>query len=1309
MTFGRVVGSPGVFDKGMDVGVFESKLTNFFLANSIECDAKRRAVLLCSVSEEVYAVIFSLCFPGSPDATEYGLLMKSMRNYFGPITEPCFAARHRFYRAKQRRCESVHRWGARVKNLASKCSFSSESTTVIRDVFVVGTTPGPVRDRLLEEDASNVEVTFSFLMDIATIAEATMNYKSGLKKETAGLMYRKKWNKPGLKEKRTSREAPKKFNGKCGICDRSNHARKDCRYKNYNRNSCDTKYHSSNTHKVGKKENKDNNKINTFVANNNFGSNTVNYRFADTLFSMIDRNSQSSKIKPYTVELIVENNNVKFEIDTGSQHSVISKKLYRQLFSYIKIHKNDVSLSDYVGNNIKPIGKIVVNSEYQNNKFSMCIYVINNGGPPLIGRNDMHNVKSDSGFNIENNETLEDIIGMYNGLFKNEIGTFNRYEISLNIKPGAVPKFYKSRSIPLALKGKVETEIDRLVENNILVPVDHSRWATPIVPIFKPDGTVRICGDYKLTINPVLEGTKCPPSKIEHLYADIKGSKYFSTINLKDAYRQMVVKESDRKYTTISTHKGLFVYTRNPFGIKFSAEEFQKIMKTSTAGIEGVGLFHDDIIVAGSSISEHNSRLHKLLNVLLDSGIRIKCKKCTFLQQSVEYLARRIDENGLHALTKHTDAIENIAVPENKKILKSFLCLVSYYAKFIPTSADILKPLNILLRNGIKWEWSPDCDSAFRKIKQILISKPVLAHYDHKLPIKLVVNSSSLALGAILSHIYSDRTERPVAYASKSLSEAECKFSQIEKEGLAIMFGIKHFHDYLYGRKFLLETDHKPLLYIFGDKKGIPIYATNRLQRWAYKLSSFDFEIKYVTSENNAAAFLSLVQTPNSAIKLKTGENVGLSFIHEQSPFKLDWSKIKTEINKDPLLAKVSRAVKTGDWNGGFSNNLELKSYFLRKTQISVEQGCLLWGYRVIIPVKFRNSLLKQLHYSHMSSSSMKSLAMSYFWWPGMEKEIENITDHCDKCLDVRKNVTKSVEPPWKRPEMKPWTRVHCDFLGPFQKEYFFVMVDATTKRLEVFPVNSMTTDIVTNKISETIARFGVPKTITSDGAECFTGLEFQSYCKSLGIRHVTGSPPCPESNDFAESAVKAIRQFYEKNITAQSPMNKFLSTYRRTSYPAARKMSSESIVSKFDPRVPNSGKTTVERQITQVNIRYNRTNSYNVGDTILAKNNRNNDDKWQKGKTINCVSKTVYGVKSNDGTVRKKHSSHLLTDKSAIPLSRDLSSSSSPLPTSDVNVNSESVETFSDKSSNSVAVDRPPKLIRRRKHSQRSSQSCFD
>lgn len=192
MNFNQVIGSPGTFKTGMDITIFETKLTNFFLANSIENNIQKRVILLSSVSEEIHMVLFSLCVPSTPDDVECDTLIKSLNKYFKPIKSH-FAARYNFYQPKQRQEESVCQWGARVKNLASNCGFLSELTTVIRDIFVVGMGSGPIQDRLLEEDASNVGVTYANLIEIATTKEAAMNDKSGWKKkECADLKYEKK-------------------------------------------------------------------------------------------------------------------------------------------------------------------------------------------------------------------------------------------------------------------------------------------------------------------------------------------------------------------------------------------------------------------------------------------------------------------------------------------------------------------------------------------------------------------------------------------------------------------------------------------------------------------------------------------------------------------------------------------------------------------------------------------------------------------------------------------------------------------------------------------------------------------------------------------------------------------------------------------------------------------------------------------------------------------------------------------------------------------------------------------------------------
>jgi len=164
----------------------------------------------------------------------------------------------------------------------------------------------------------------------------------------------------------------------------------------------------------------------------------------------------------------------------------------------------------------------------------------------------------------------------------------------------------------------------------------------------------------------------------------------------------------------------------------------------------------------------------------------------------------------------------------------------------------LLHPLNDLLKAGNKWKWSKKCDAAFEEAKKLLVSAPVLAHFDPSLPIKLAGDASAYGIGAAISHVFPDGQERPITFTSRTLSKAEKNYGQIEKEALSLVYGIQKFHQYLYGRNFVLVTDHKPLLTLFGPKKGIPSLAAARLQRWALLLSAYSYDIEFRPTEEHS-------------------------------------------------------------------------------------------------------------------------------------------------------------------------------------------------------------------------------------------------------------------------------------------------------------------------------------------------------------------------------------------------------------------------------------------------------------------------
>jgi hypothetical protein len=239
-------------------------------------------------------------------------------------------------------------------------------------------------------------------------------------------------------------------------------------------------------------------------------------------------------------------------------------------------------------------------------------------------------------------------------------------------------------------------------------------------------------------------------------------------------------------------------------------------MDTILQGIDNVACIQDDILITGKDDIDHLQNLEAVLNRLEEYGLSLKLDKCTFMQKSVIYMGCIISAEGIHPTEEKIEAIKKAPRPENVTQLRSFLGMVNYHGKFIPNLSAILHPLNRLLQKGQEFKWTPECENAFHMAKNSLSSANVLVHYDPKLPLILECDASPYGIGAVLSHQFPDGVERPIAYASRSLNNAEKNYSQIEKEGLAIIFGLSKFYMYLYARKFILCTDHKPLLKIFA-------------------------------------------------------------------------------------------------------------------------------------------------------------------------------------------------------------------------------------------------------------------------------------------------------------------------------------------------------------------------------------------------------------------------------------------------------------------------------------------------------------
>ncbi|XP_061745073.1 uncharacterized protein K02A2.6-like [Nerophis ophidion] len=671
------------------------------------------------------------------------------------------------------------------------------------------------------------------------------------------------------------------------------------------------------------------------------------------------------------------------------------------------------------------------------------------------------------------------------------------------------------RKLPIYIV-KVGDELDALVKSGVLEPVTVSEWATPIVPVPKKTGGIRICGDFKVTLNPVLSAEQYPLPRIDDLFAGLSKGQKFSKIGLNQAYLQMHVHEDAKDLLTITTQKGLFRYCRLPFGITSAPALFQRAMDQILHGLPGVQCYLDDILCTGSTDQEHLDNLDAALQRLKEYGLRVRKDKCEFFQLSVEYLGHVIDARGLHTAPSKVRAIVDAPPPES---VSSFLGLLNYYGRFIPNLSSMLKPLHDLLCQGKKWNWSDACQEVFQKTKETLVTLGVVTHFDPSLPIQLACDASMYGVGAVISHLMPNGVERPIAFASRTLNKAETNYAQIEREALSIVYGVHKFHQYLYGRQFTLLTNHRPLTTILGSHTGLPSLAASRMQRWALLLSAHSYDINYRKADlhGNADA-LSRLPLPITRPEPRAAE---IFYFSQVDGAPVSAAHVRRASRTDPVLSAVMDMVMGG--RSG-SDAPSIQPYLSRRAELSVQSGCLLWWRRVVIPPSLRKSVLQQLHAGHSGIVRMKEIARSYFWWPGVDREIETTAKTCSSCQEVRKAPQLAPLHPWEFPE-EPWQRVHINFAGPVEGCMLLVCVDAHSKWPEVAIMKTTTTTKTIERLGEIFSRFGYPLQLVSDNGPQLVSQEMTTFLEANGVQHIRCAPFHPATNGLAERIVQTMKK----------------------------------------------------------------------------------------------------------------------------------------------------------------------------------------
>ncbi|XP_044592420.1 uncharacterized protein K02A2.6-like isoform X2 [Cotesia glomerata] len=1109
------IGSLKEFEITDNWTAWTERFEHYVVVNSVP-ENKKKSLFITSLGPQAYELLRNLCTPESPSKKKLEELMTIMGNHLQPAPS-VITERYKFKECRQTNDQDVKSYLAELKKLSMQCKFGENLESSIRDQFVWGLKSAAIKKRLLGEP----NLTYSRAVEISSALESAANdvmrmESTSMKDDSSMINY--------VQDKKIKESI------KCYCCGNDGHIKVHCKYKNYKCNICKVEGHlaqmckskdKKDNHKNAIKNNE--NKYKNYDKNKSFKRENQNFiedlDIADDMEKLFHINdskvvvSDSNKNNLIFVNLTVENKATKLELDTGSPVSAISKGTYDKCFKNKNMLTSNRKFKSYQGDVMKPLGFIMVNVEHKNRMHELKLYVFQGNNNPIVGRDWIQELEllgpigsnSTLGLKFVGEEiNSEKIMEEFEVVFTDELGKYNKRKIKLELKDGAKPTCCKPRPLPYALKDKVENEIKRLVNKGILMPVSDSEWATPIVPIVKKNGQIRICGDFKVTLNPWLKKNKHPIPRIQDLLSAVRKIERVSKLDLSDAYQQFELDDKSKELVVIATHLGLFGYNRLCFGVSPAPGIFQSELEKQFKGFEGVKIFYDDLFVYGTTAQEHDNRLKAVLNKLKECGLTLRKEKCEIGKKQVEFLGFVVGKNGISISDKKTIAISSITVPSNQSELRAFLGMVNYYSKFIRNYSSIVEPLYKLLRKDHAWSWSSTQQVAFDEVKACLCSQQVLMHYNPELPIKVTCDASPYGLGAVIAHVLSNKNCRPIAFASRSLTKAERGYSQIDKEAAAIVFAVKTFHQYLYGKHFVLETDHKPLIYIFGPNKGIPVMAASRLQRACKSSVESEFE----TIDNQE------VQSP---------EYTYLNYVLDEA-ITINYETLIRESCEDRVLQLVIQYIKNG-WPSKVDD--EFTPYKNRARELSIENDCVMWGHRVVVPKTLQKQMLNELHSIHFGIVKMKAMARSFVWWPSIDSDIEEISKSCKFCLENADQPPRTQLHSWSWPDA-PNHRLHLDFLGPIDSQMYLVIIDAFSKWVDIRAVRDITTKTTVLVLSDYFATWGLPHKIVSDNGPAFASADFAEFVKKYGIVHIKTAPYHPASNGAAENAVRSFKSKFK-------------------------------------------------------------------------------------------------------------------------------------------------------------------------------------
>ena len=831
---------------------------------------------------------------------------------------------------------------------------------------------------------------------------------------------------------------------------------------------------------------------------------------------------------PWTVTVDFCDEPVLFKIDTGADTTVITQETYSNLVNAPPLQASTTTLSGADGKPLATTGQFTAVAGHKGTEIHIPVTVLAQSGESNLLSRDASTAMGMVQRISECSQTTPTIGCM--------LGEPAHITLADDAKPYNCAT---ARRVPLPMLQKVKDELQRMQDNGIIKPVtEPTDWCAPIVPVLKPNGSVRICVDLK-RLNAHVKRENFPLPTVEDTLSKLGKSKIFSTLDTNSGFWQIPLSEESAKLTAFITPFGRYHFCRLPFGITSAPEVFQQRLQNLLADIPNVEVFIDDIIVHAATQVLHDGTLDRVKARLHSAGLTLNPNKCQISKASLRYLGHLVTSEGVRPDPKKLEAIQVMPTPTNVEELRRALGVFTYLSRFLPDMATIAAPLRLLLRASTAWTWDMPQEKAFAHLKTLAASAPCLAYYDLSRPTLITADASSYGMGGALMQSHNNEWV-PVAYASRTFTPAEVRYAQIEKELLASVWCCEHFRQYVYGgANFTLHTDHKPLIPLINtrDLGTVPL----RCQRLLIRLLRYNVHAVYVPGKDlTVADALSRAPVPDSSNSMEDAHQDTAALIAAVTNSLCSPAKEKEIISAtadSPILSKVLAYTQSG-WPRSVSP--ELQPYFNARTSLSQSNNVLYHGQRMVIPSILRKDMLDRIHTGHQGINRCKARAQETVWWPGITQDIHRLVMDCYTCTKQRYQPPEPLQP--TTPPERPWQRIAADLCQVGQQQYL-VVVDYLSRYLEVIAMSATTTQHVIKALRRIFATHGNPDELVTDNGPQFASDDFAQFNTTRNIAHRTSSPYHAQSNGAAERAVQTAK----KLIKSPGELDESLQAYRST------------------------------------------------------------------------------------------------------------------------------------------------------------------